>query len=137
MTTLAEPTLGSDTPNAPTTPTAGWIAICPLRDLLPERGAAALLAGVQVAVFRLADDTVVATANRDPATGANVISRGIVGTRAGAPTVASPLHKQVFDLRDGRCLEGGELRLPTYAVRVVDGVVQVAMRADDRVRAVA
>ena len=30
---------------------------------------------------------------------------GIVGTRGDAPTVASPMYKQVFDLRTGACLE--------------------------------
>jgi nitrite reductase (NADH) small subunit len=28
-----------------------------------------------------------------------------VGTRDDAPTIASPLHKQVFDLRTGLCLD--------------------------------
>src|SRR5690606_19701714 len=51
-----------------------------------------------------------AVSNRDPYTGAQVMARGIVGTRDDAPTVASPLHKQVFDLRTGLCLDtrGGE-----------------------------
>lgn len=34
-----------------------------------------------------------------------MISRGIVGSRGDAPTIASPLHKQIFDLRTGACLE--------------------------------
>src|SRR5947209_15315779 len=101
---------------------ASWCTVCRLEDLLLERGAAALVAGVQVAVFRLADGTVLATGNRDPWTGANVMSRGIVGTRGAAPTVTSPLHKQVFDLRDGSCLDGGGRALATYPVRVEDGV---------------
>ena len=46
-----------------------------------------------------------AVSNFDPYSGAHVISRGIVGTRQDAPTVASPMYKQVFDLRTGACLD--------------------------------
>lgn len=82
-----------------------WIRLCPLSALEPERGRAALLDGRQIALFLLQDGTVHAVDNHDPYSGANVISRGIVGTRYGAPTIASPMYKQVFDLRTGLCLD--------------------------------
>jgi nitrite reductase (NADH) small subunit len=105
-----------------------WTAVCRLDDLAPERGAAALVGGQQVALFRLVDDTVLAVDQLDPFSGAHVISRGIVGTRGDVPTVASPMYKQVFDLRTGRCLDGvgREPRdLRTRPVRVEGGVVLV------------
>ncbi len=43
--------------------------------------------------------------NVDPFSGASVLSRGIVGDAGGVPTVASPVYKQRFDLRTGRCLD--------------------------------
>ena len=53
-----------------------WETVCLLDRLLPERGAAALLAAggepVQVALFRLADGTVRAVGNVDPFSGAAV-----------------------------------------------------------------
>ena len=52
-------------------------------------------------MFRTVDDVLHVVDNRDPFTGRNVLSRGIVGSRAGTPTVASPLRKQAFDLRTG------------------------------------
>ncbi|SFI21995.1 MULTISPECIES: nitrite reductase small subunit NirD [Microbacterium] len=85
------------------TPT--WVWICAIGDLEAERGRAALYGEVQVALFLLRDGTVHAVSNRDPYSGAQVISRGIVGTKGDAPTVASPMYKQVFDLRTGVCLE--------------------------------
>ena len=103
-----------------------WLAVCVLTDLAPERGAVALVDGIQVAVFRLADDTVHAVQQLDPFSGAYVMARGIVGTRGDAPTVASPMYKQVFDLRTGRCLEtvGRQPEhLSTWPARVVDGTV--------------
>ncbi len=40
-----------------------------------------------------------------------MIARGIVGTRGDAPTVASPMSKQVFDLRTGVCLDDALLEV--------------------------
>jgi nitrite reductase (NADH) small subunit len=84
---------------------ADWIEVCALADLEVERGRAALIGDVQVALFLLHSGRVHAVANRDPYSGAHVISRGIVGTRQDVPTVASPMYKQVFDLRTGACLD--------------------------------
>ena len=102
-----------------------WFVVCAYRRLEPERGAAALVEGSPVAVFRLHDGTLRAIGNVDPFTGASVLSRGIVGTRGDAPTVASPLHKQVYDLGTGVCLDAPEVRVPTYPVRVRNGLVEV------------
>ncbi|MFJ3696055.1 nitrite reductase small subunit NirD [Streptomyces sp. NPDC090052] len=83
-----------------------WTPVCDYRDLIPGRGVAVLSErGAQVAVFRDRAGALYAVDNRDPFSGAYVISRGILGSRGTAPTVASPMYKQVFDLRDGRCLD--------------------------------
>jgi nitrite reductase (NADH) small subunit len=108
--------------------TASLTEVCSLKALSPERGAAALVGGVQVALFRTHDDAVYAVQQRDPYSGANVVSRGIVGSRGDVPTVASPMYKQVFDLRTGACLDSvgrDPRRLVTYVVVVRDGVVLV------------
>ncbi|GIH14110.1 nitrite reductase small subunit NirD [Rugosimonospora africana] len=102
-----------------------WTAACPYRCLEPERGVVALVGGVPVAVFRVHDGRVYALDNIDPFCGASVLARGIVGTRGDAPTVASPMHKHVFDLRTGRCLDDPEVVLRTYPVRLRDGLVEV------------
>lgn len=105
-----------------------WLRVCRVDDLVPERGAAALVDNEQVAVFRLSDGSVHAVQQLDPFSGAFVMARGLVGTRGDAPTVASPMYKQIFDLRDGRCLEpiGAEPQhLRTWPVRVADGTVYV------------
>ncbi|MEJ8278468.1 nitrite reductase small subunit NirD [Pseudonocardia spirodelae] len=107
---------------------AGWLTVCALRRLQPGRGAAALVGDTQVALFRLADGSLHALGNIDPFSGAAVVSRGIVGDRGGEPTVASPVHKQVFALRDGRCLDDDAVSLPAFAVRDMGGAVQVGIR---------
>lgn len=102
-----------------------WTPVCPYDRLEPERGMAALVDGVQIAIFRCHDGDLYAIGNWDPIAGAAVMSRGIVGTRGDAPTVASPLHKQVYDLRTGQCLDVPTVSVPVYPVRNSDGLVQV------------
>ncbi|HET9168207.1 MAG TPA: nitrite reductase (NAD(P)H) small subunit [Actinospica sp.] len=105
------------------------IPVCRYEQLTPGRGVAVLLPdGTQAAVFRTAKDELYAVGNLDPATGACVISRGLTGSRAGAPTVASPMLKHVYELATGRCVDGPAgpdpaHRLPTYTVLREDEVV--------------
>lgn len=81
------------------------VRVCAIHDLEVERGRAALVGQDQVALFLLWDGSVHAVSNFDPFSAAQVISRGIVGTKGDVPTIASPMHKQVFDLRTGECLD--------------------------------
>ena len=112
---------------------AGGVRVCALDDLEVERGRAALLGGTQIALFLLHDPgttggRVHAVSNLDPYSHAHVISRGIVGTRDDVPTVASPMYKQVFDLRTGVCLDtqGKEpMSLHVWPVTVDHGHVLV------------
>lgn len=104
-------------------PHAAWQRICALGDILPETGVCALLGERQIAVFRLADDQLFALDNHDPKSGANVLSRGIVGDLGGEPVVASPVYKQHYALRSGACLEDAAVTLQTFAVQARDGAV--------------
>lgn len=107
-----------------------WHRICRLDDLEPGWGEVALVGERPVALFRLGVEEVYAVQQADPATGSHVIARGITGSRTvGAetrPTVAAPLHKEVYDLGTGACLNGAAWRLRTYPTRVVDGWLEVA-----------
>jgi nitrite reductase (NADH) small subunit len=105
---------------------AVWTVVCRYCDLQPERGVAALIGQTQLALFRTFDGALHAIGNQDPFTGAFVLSRGIVGSRGEIPTVASPLHKQVFDLRTGACLDDETVTAGVYDVRLRDGLVEVA-----------
>lgn len=99
--------------------TDGWLAVCDLELLSPGRGVAVLLPdGEQAALFLDRSGVVRAISNRDPFSGAYVLSRGLLGSAGGRPFVASPLLKQRFDLETGRCLDDEEVSVPVYAVRV-------------------
>ncbi|MFF3497974.1 nitrite reductase small subunit NirD [Streptomyces sp. NPDC003247] len=99
-------------------PAGDWFTVCDLHQLVPGRGVAALLPdGRQVALFRDRKGELYAVDNRDPFGGAAVLSRGLMGAQKGSPFVASPLLKQRFDLRSGRCLDDDTVRITTYEVR--------------------
>jgi nitrite reductase (NADH) small subunit len=104
---------------------AAYLAVCRVDEIEIEGGVAALVEGSAVAIFRTHDGNVYAMSNYDPVACASVLARGIVGTRGEIPVVASPMHKQAYDLRTGQCLDDAAVRVPTYDVRVDDGVVLV------------
>ncbi|MEV4678974.1 MULTISPECIES: nitrite reductase small subunit NirD [Actinomadura] len=129
MTTTPEATITRDPAGRGT---ARWFDICSYADLIPERGVCAMVDGVQVAVFRVYDGALYALSNLDPFSGAYVLSRGILGTRDGTPTVASPMYKQVFDLRTGACLDDPRVALPAFPVRRAGDRVEVALTDEHR-----
>jgi nitrite reductase (NADH) small subunit len=104
------------------------VDVCPLADLVPNRGVAALAGSHQVAVFLVEPGGHLhALSNYDPFSRAFVLSRGIVGSRGETLKVASPVYKQSFDLRTGACLDDPSVAVATFAVRVHRGTVQVAI----------
>ena len=98
--------------------------VCQLDQILENTGVCALVGGEQVAIFRV-DGKVHAVGNKDPFSGANVLSRGIVGDVKGELVVAAPIYKQHFSLTTGRCLEDATVRIPVYSARVEQGFVHV------------
>lgn len=106
---------------------SGWHRVCPVEDLELAWGEAALIAGRQVALFRTGANEVFAVAHQDPATGAHVMARGILGSRGARPTIASPLHKEVYDLETGECFSTPGLSLATFSTRIAGGVVEIKL----------
>lgn len=104
-----------------------WLEVCKLDDLIENIGICALIGDQQVALFRFSgSNQLYAIDNHDPFSDANVLSRGVVGDLNGQPMVASPIFKHHFNLQTGQCMENESVKLKTYAVRVVDGIVQIA-----------
>ena len=122
--------MSTSTDPAVLTMLTGYTVVCRLDQIEVEGGVAALVDGAAVAIFRTHDGNVYAMSNYDPCSRASVMARGIVGTRGEIPYVASPMHKQAFDLRTGQCLDDAAVRVPTYDVRVADGIVLVGPRQE-------
>ena len=93
--------------------------VCWVQELLPERPVAALVAGRQVAVVRLHDDRIYAVGMWDPYSRANVMARGLIGSRLvdgeDVPVIFSPMYKQAFDLRTGVSLSDPGVSLGSWS----------------------
>lgn len=109
-----------------------WVRVCSLEEILPGGGVAALVEGRQVAIFRVGE-RLFALSNFDPFTRANVLSRGIVGSKGDRLYVASPLLKHRFDLETGECLDDPRVRVPVYPVRLEGKEVWVGVPVPDKV----
>lgn len=99
-----------------------WKFICEFEAIVRNTGVCALLDGKQIAVFRV-DDMVFALDNFDPASGVNVLSRGLVGDVQRELVVTSPIYKHHYSLVSGRCLEDPDKSVAVYPVRVANGGV--------------
>lgn len=105
-----------------------WIDVCTVDDLVPNAGVCALVAEKQIAIFSIPKiDGLFAIDNFDPFSGANVLSRGMVGDLGGEPMLASPMYKQHFSLKTGQCFEDEMVKIAVYAVQVFEGKVQIGM----------
>ena len=105
-----------------------WVDVCSLDAIAPNTGVCALVAGEQVAIFRVGNgDELYALSNYDPFSKAFVLSRGLVGDRNGTLKVASPIYKHNFSLTTGQCLDDEAVKIPTFAIQVADNRVQVAI----------
>src|SRR3546814_20127319 len=88
-----------------------WRVVCPLEAMIPGRGIAAMVGGTQVAVFRVewcltpfdagSSEAVLAIVDLDPFSGAEVLSRGVVGDVDGEPVVGPPVSTHSFALHTG------------------------------------
>ena len=115
-----------------------WQAICAVDDI-PVLGArrVARPQGLDVALFRNADNEVFALLDRCPHKG-GPLSQGIVFGRS----VACPMHNWTIGLCDGQAAAPDEGCTPGFAVQVQDGMVyldaaELATKAVDLVRPIA
>ena len=104
-----------------------FTAVCSVDDIVPNTGVAALVAGRQIAVFRLGAERFYAIDHVDPKSGAGVLARGLVGNLGDRIVVASPIFKNHFDLTSGECLEAPEHSVRAHAVRIEGARVLVAL----------
>ena len=119
----------SDTP-AISVPEDEWMWI-PLgsKDQIPrDSGRAMKVPNGQIAVFRHAEgDRFYATENQCPHKKDMVLARGLLGSDAGEPKVACPLHKKTFSLATGKGLSDPSFCVETFPVEVRDGELFVKM----------
>ncbi|PRB70499.1 nitrite reductase small subunit NirD [Arthrobacter sp. MYb213] len=105
--------------------TLNLVPLCSSADLERGWGEALLLEGRQLALFRTEEDAFYATSHHCPNSGAKVIARGILGDTvvdgSNVSTVACPLHKEVYRLDTGECLNSDSLPLPVQRLVEIEG----------------
>ncbi len=104
-----------------------YVSVCKLDDIAPNTGVCALVAGEQVALFRIGNsDEVYGISNYDPIGDANVLSRGLTAHIKGEAYIASPLYKHHYNLKTGVCLEDESVSVHVYPISVINNEVLVA-----------
>lgn len=99
----------------------------PISQLPKTSGRRAYLAdGTEIAVFDLGGE-LVAVDNLCPHQRFPLLHEGEVTDGV----VACPMHGWEFDLRSGACVLGGNARLRTWRVAVIDGMVCVEERGEE------
>jgi len=108
-----------------------WRTICDKTDLVKDSGISALIANSagedeQIAIFHIpnSEEKIYAVGNYDPIGKANVLYRGLVGCINDEPVVSSPLYKQHYSLKTGRCLQE-EQTIAVYEIRIENEQVQL------------
>lgn len=122
-----------------TSPTiTDWVAVCQVQDI-PVLGSRRVsrAAGLDVAVFRAADDHIFALLDRCPHKG-GPLSQGIVFGH----NVACPLHNWTIQLDSGTAAAPDEGCTPRFSLKVEDGTVYLSQaelhtRATDLTRPIA
>jgi nitrite reductase/ring-hydroxylating ferredoxin subunit len=94
---------------------------CAESDLLPGQSRGGILKGWPVLVCRV-EAGVFAVINR-----CTHADSQLVGGRVARGTISCPLHGARFDLASGRCLGAHYQPLKTFAIRVEDGRIAVAV----------
>lgn len=116
-----------------------WQPICQRSDLVAHSGVCALVGDSSsangskaIALFFIpnAEPQLYAIDNWDPQANAGVIARGLIADVDGELTVASPLYKHHYRLRDGICLEDESIKLESYPVAFEGDTVCIAISED-------
>lgn len=96
-----------------------WVRVGSIHDFPADGGACVKHGTRQIAVFNFARRMEwYACQNLCPHKLEMVLSRGMTGEVNNEPKVACPLHKKTFSLRTGDNLNGDDLKIATYPVKI-------------------
>lgn len=107
-----------------------WVKAVRTDDIPEDGGVCVKHEGEQIAVYNFTRrGEFFATQNECPHKHQMILSRGMIGDKAGEPKVACPFHKKQFSLVTGENLNGEDYCIKTYPVKVEDGYVYVGLPA--------
>jgi nitrite reductase (NADH) small subunit len=103
-----------------------WFKAGKTSDFLTNRGGCIKYKNKQIAIFNFSRrNQWYACQNACPHKMEMVLSRGMLGSSDDIPKIACPMHKKTFSLVDGSNLNGDDLKIATYPVKIVDNEVFV------------
>ncbi len=96
-----------------------WFKVGKTDDFPVNSGACIKYKTKQVAVFNFTvNNKWYACQNLCPHKMEMVLSLGLIGDKEGIPKVACPLHKKNFSLEDGSNINGDDLKIAIYPVKI-------------------
>jgi len=105
-----------------------WIDAGAPEDFIPNAGIAVKAGERQIAVFYFSDTGEwYACQNRCPHKGDMLLARGLIGDKKSEPIVACPMHKKVFSLKHGGCLNDAAYSVDVYPVKIENERVLVGL----------
>lgn len=114
-----------------------WVKVGKVEDFAPNVGSAILYSDTQLAIFNNAQrGEWYCTQNMCPHKQAFVLSQGIIGSAGDVPKVACPLHKKQFSLEEGSEVNGGDLQILTFPVKIEKDEVLVELPAPEEIDAI-
>ncbi len=109
-----------------------WVKAAPVSAFAENGSGCVLHEGEQIAVFNFTDTgRWFACQNLCPHKQQMGLWRGLLGDQGGEPKVACPFHKRTFSLETGRNLQGEDLCVKTYPVKVENGMVYVGIETSE------
>ena len=96
-----------------------WFKAGSINDFPSNRGGCIKYKNKQIAIFNFERrNEWYACQNVCPHKMEMVLSRGMTGSADGIPKIACPMHKKTFSLVDGSNLNGDDLKIATYPVKI-------------------
>lgn len=103
-----------------------WFEVGTVSDFPENSGACIKYKTKQIAVYNFVRKKKwYAAQNLCPHKMEMVLSLGMIGDKNGIAKVACPMHKKNFSLEDGSNLNGDDLKIATYPVKIKDGNVYI------------
>lgn len=105
-----------------------WIKALRTEDVPENGGNCVKLGDHQVAIFNFTNRSEwYATSNLCPHKMQMILSRGMIGDKAGEPKVVCPFHKKSFSLKSGECLTDDEYSIKTYPIKIEDDHIYIGI----------
>jgi NAD(P)H-dependent nitrite reductase small subunit len=109
-----------------------WVQLARASDFPRDGGRTVKYGAVQLAVFHFASrGEWYATQAQCPHRKDMVLGRGLLGSQAGEPKVACPLHKKTFSLATGKGLSDSQYAIRTFPVEVRGSDVYALLPPED------